>query len=66
MRLDESDTGERMGGSLSVTVTVNEQRWPDAVFTITLLEPILKKEPDEGVYLTAPQALSKVAAGKVT
>lgn len=48
-RFAERTMGDKVGGSLSVTVTVKEQRWPDAEFTITLVEPILKKEPDAGI-----------------
>jgi hypothetical protein len=47
--------GDKLGGSLSVTVTVKEQRWPDAEVTITLVEPILKKEPEAGAYLIEPE-----------
>jgi hypothetical protein len=37
---EERTMGDKTGGSLSVTVTVKEQRSPFAVVTITLLEPI--------------------------
>ena len=38
--LAESTIGDKVGGSLSVIVTVKEQRWPDADVTITLVDPI--------------------------
>jgi hypothetical protein len=63
-RFKERVTGDKAGASLSVTVTVKEQRSPDAVVTITLLDPIWKKEPEAGVNFGAGQLPETPTAGK--
>jgi hypothetical protein len=46
-----------VGGSVSLTVTVNEQRGaPEAEEHVTGVVPTGKNEPEAGVHLTVPQS----------
>jgi hypothetical protein len=43
-----------VGGSVSITVTVNEQVAPVAVEQWTAVVPLGKNEPEAGVHMTEP------------
>ena len=52
-----------VGGVLSATVTVNEQLGPEIVVQLTVVVPLAKNEPEEGVQVTAPHEPTVVGAG---
>jgi hypothetical protein len=52
-----------LGGSVSLTVTVNEQPGPAIVVQVTVVVPFGKKEPDGGVHVTVPQPPVVVGGG---
>ena len=51
------------GGVLSTTVTVNEQLGPELVAQLTVVVPLAKNEPEEGVQVTVPHEPAVVGAG---
>ncbi len=55
-----------MGGSVSLTVTVNEQLGPAIVVTITVVEPTVKNDPEGGTTLTIPHDPLVVGLPNVT
>ena len=57
---------ERVGASLSVTVTVKEHFWPVEDITVMLCEPRRKKDPEAGVNVIVPQPAGALNAGKFT
>lgn len=52
-----------VGAVLSTTVTVNEQLGPELVVQLTVVVPLAKNEPDEGVQVTVPHDPLVVGAG---
>ncbi len=52
-----------VGGVLSATVTVNEQLGPELVVQLTVVVPLAKNEPEEGVQVTLPHEPPVVGAG---
>jgi hypothetical protein len=48
---------------LSTTVTVNEQLGPELVVQLTVVVPLAKNEPEEGVQVTVPHEPPVVGAG---
>ena len=58
--------GDKEGGSLSPTVTVNEHFCPEVVVKVTLVEPSRKNEPDVGVKVGVPHSGISFNEGKLT
>ena len=54
---------EITGGSVSLTVAVNEQLVPEVVLQVTVVVPTGKSDPEGGVQVTAPQVLPATGAG---
>jgi len=52
-----------VGGVLSATVTMNEQLGPEVVVQFTVVVPMSKNEPEEGVQVTMPHEPPVVGAG---
>lgn len=52
-----------VGGSASSTVTRNEQLGPADVVQVTVVVPTGKKEPEEGLQVTAPHSGVAVGSG---
>src|SRR5438309_5700564 len=52
-----------IGGVLSTTVTVNEQLGPSLIEQLTVVVPLAKNDPDEGVQVTVPHGPPVVGAG---
>jgi hypothetical protein len=58
-----ADTPVIVGASVSLTVTVNEHEPPVESEQITVVEPIGKNEPEDGVQITVEQLALVIGAG---